>query len=175
MFDPTIFDNLKVAVENYVYDLDNLDARVIITNRVDRLEMAVMARAFALQFTLAEGSGITAEIRLESSLKDLAAEILEQDGAAGCAVRLRFYMAVEEVESACAYVEQQLTEIWQTDMPPTQMISYLYGEAVRSYQNEIEVHFNRKINEEQMEDLPGLIEHMVQTLESLEAFEGELG
>ncbi|MBM7568344.1 hypothetical protein [Paenibacillus sacheonensis] len=175
MFDPTIFDNLKVAVENYVYDMDNLDARVVITHRIDRLEMAVMARVFALQFTLAEGSGITAEIRLESSLKDLAAEILEQDGAAGCAVRLRFYMPVDEVESACAYVEQQLTELWQTDMPPTQMISYLYGEgAVPSYQNEIEVHFNRKINEEQMEDLPGLIEHMVQTLETLEAFAGEL-
>ncbi|QHW31326.1 hypothetical protein GZH47_10965 [Paenibacillus rhizovicinus] len=176
MFDPTVFDNLKVAVENYVYDLDNLDARVIVTHRVDRLEMAVMGRVFALQFTLAKGSGITAEIRLEASLQDLAAEILDQQGAApGCTVRIRFYMPVEDIETTCAYTERELTEIWQLEMPPTQMLSFMYGEGLPSpsYQNEIEVHFHRKINEEQMEDLPELIEHMVQSLERLEAFAAE--
>ncbi|MBO7748904.1 hypothetical protein I8J29_32500 [Paenibacillus sp. MWE-103] len=170
MFDPTVFDNLKVAVENYVYDLDNLDGRIVITHRVDRLEMAVMARVFALQFTLAQGSGITAEIRLEASLKELAAEILDQQGAApGCALRLRFFMPVEDVGRTCAFVEERLTDIWQPEMPPTQTISYLYGEADPGYQNEVEVHFNRKINEEQMEDLPGLIEHMLKSLDALEA------
>ncbi|QHT63750.1 hypothetical protein GXP70_05590 [Paenibacillus lycopersici] len=172
MFDPTIFDNLKVAVENYVYDLDNLDARVVVTHRVDRLELAVMAKVFALQFALAKGSGITADIRLEASLKDLAAEILEQEGVSpGCGVRIRFYMPVDDIETVCANVERTLTEIWQPDMPPTQMLSFLYGEdrSAQSYQNEIEVHFNRKINEGQMEDIPELIEHMVQSLEALEA------
>ncbi|MNC74438.1 hypothetical protein D3C75_1257940 [compost metagenome] len=28
MFDPTIYDNLKVAFENYLYDLDNLDENI---------------------------------------------------------------------------------------------------------------------------------------------------
>lgn len=174
MYDPTIFDNLKVAVENYVYDLDNLDARVAITDRIDRLEMAVMARVFALQFGLSNGSGITAEIRLEASLKDLAAEILEEKGAApGCRLRLRFFLPLDEVERKCARVERGIIDIWQPDLPPTQMISYLYGERVPSYQNEIEVQFNRKIAEEQMGDLPELIEHMVTTLEMLESLGAE--
>ena len=44
MFDPTVFDNLKVAVENEFYDLDNLDRIIDITNRRDLLDMAVMSR-----------------------------------------------------------------------------------------------------------------------------------
>lgn len=52
MFDPTVFDNLKVAMENAVYDLDNLDSRIDITQRIDRLEMSVMSREFGVQFRL---------------------------------------------------------------------------------------------------------------------------
>ncbi|WP_219835489.1 hypothetical protein [Paenibacillus sp. R14(2021)] len=171
MFDPTIFDNLKVAIENHVYDLDNLDNRIMITHRIDRMEMAVMSRVFALQFTLMNGSGITAEVRLEASLKDLAAEILDQPGVQpGCAVRLRFYMPVDDAVQTCAYIENHLMTIWQPELPPTQTLSFTYGEANRGYQNEIELHFNRKINEEQMGDLPELIDHMLQTLEALEAY-----
>ena len=105
-------------------------------------------------------------------MRELAAEILDQPGAApGCKLRLRFFMPVEDIERTCPYAERQLTDIWQPDMPPTQTISFLYGEPNRSYQNEIEVHFNRKISEEQMEDVPVLIDHMLRTLEALEAYD----
>ena len=52
MFDPTVYDNLKVAFENYLYDLDNLDESIHITHRKDQLEMASMSREFILQFSL---------------------------------------------------------------------------------------------------------------------------
>ena len=35
MFDPTIFENLKVGIENAVYDLDNLDEIIRVTDRKD--------------------------------------------------------------------------------------------------------------------------------------------
>ncbi|REE56266.1 hypothetical protein A8990_1663 [Paenibacillus taihuensis] len=170
MFDPTVFDNLKVAIENQVYDLDNIAGQVLITHRIDRMELAVMARIFALQFKLVNGAGITAEIRLEASLKDIAAELLEQSGEnSGCTLRLRFYMPVQDANETCKAIEEKLETIWQPEMPPTQTLSFGYGEQQPiTYHNEIELHFNRKINEDQMEDLPELIDHMLQTLEELD-------
>ncbi|PQP87056.1 hypothetical protein CPT76_26000, partial [Paenibacillus sp. AR247] len=78
MFDPSIFDNLKVAVENLVYDLDNLDGVVRVTGRDDRMEMSVMSREFAIRFVRSGNEAVTAEIGLAASLADLAAELLEQ-------------------------------------------------------------------------------------------------
>lgn len=95
MYDPTVYDNLKVAFENTLYDLDNLDGTIQMVNRLDRMEMSVMSREFVIQFVLAEYTDITAEISLEASLQDLAAEILEVPGEEpGCTLRLRFYMPI---------------------------------------------------------------------------------
>ncbi|RAP74930.1 hypothetical protein [Paenibacillus montanisoli] len=171
MFDPTVFDNLKVAIENQVYDLDNISGQILVTHRIDRLEMAVMARVFAIQFTLANGAGVTAEIRLEASLKDIAAELLDQGGNPGCTLRLRFFMPIHDTAATCKAIEEKLTALWQPELPPTQTLSFAYGEQPVSYHNEIELHFNRKINEEQIEDLPELIDHVLQSLEALDGLE----
>lgn len=76
MFDPTIYDNLKVAFENYLYDLDNLDESIHITHRRDQLELASMSREFTLRFCLRNHTAVTAEVVLRSSLQAIAAEIL---------------------------------------------------------------------------------------------------
>ncbi|MDF0725751.1 hypothetical protein PY093_03360 [Cytobacillus sp. S13-E01] len=39
MFDPTIFDNLKVVIEGEVYDLD-LTGDFLVTNRSDSIDIA---------------------------------------------------------------------------------------------------------------------------------------
>lgn len=72
MYDPTIFENLKVAFENQVYDLDNLDRKITITNRIDRMDFSILARDFAVQFTLVNQPDVTAEIVLGASVEDLA-------------------------------------------------------------------------------------------------------
>lgn len=168
MFDPTVFENLKVAFENQLYDLDTLDRKLDIINRIDRLELAVMSREFALQFTLAGRTNVSAEIQLTASLKDLAAEILELEGETpACTLRLRFYMQVNNIAGQCKQVEQIVNRIWEPDTAPTQTISYIYGEEESIYSNRIELGFNRKISEEQMEDIPELITHVLQTLEKL--------
>ena len=60
--------------------MDNLDERIQITGRKDRLEMAVMSREFTLQFCLRDRPEVTGEVVLSSSLEELAAEILETPG-----------------------------------------------------------------------------------------------
>ncbi len=97
MFDPTVFDNLKVAFENQLYDLDNLDKEITIVSRHDRMDLASMSREFRLGFTLQANANVTAEICLEASLRDLADEILEEpEKYPGCTLRLFFYMTVED-------------------------------------------------------------------------------
>lgn len=168
MFDPTVYDNLKVTFENYLYDLDNLDGIILITNRMDRMEMAVMSREFSLQFVLPEGSNVTAEIMLEASLQDLAAEILELSGEIpACTLRLRFYMQIMNVETQCRQIDDILRYIWKSSITPTQTLSYVYGVEDSNYMNTIEVRFERKITEDQIEDIPELVDHMIQTLTSL--------
>jgi len=168
LFDPTIFDNLKVAIENQVYDLDNLDEIIRITNRIDRLELSVMARTFALQFALVDRLDIVAEIRLDTTLQDLAGEILEMPGETpACTLRIRFCMEVEEPETMCGHIDEILHSVWEPELPPVQTLSFAYGEAKPVYRNVAEVHFNRRVNEDHMEDIPNLLDHMLQTLAGL--------
>lgn len=177
LFDPTIFDNLKVALENRLYDLDNLDERIRVIHRVDRLDMAVMSREFALRFVLAGGDRqkrIAAEIRLDTSLRDLAAELLEiQEGEPpGCSLRLLFHLEVTDPESQCPRIETAVRERWGAELPLAQTISFVYGGGRAGsnggYRNTAELSFNRRIGEEQMNDLPELLEYIVLTLEALE-------
>lgn len=173
LFDPTIFDNLKVALENQIYDLDNLDERIRVVDRVDKLDMAVMSREFALQFVLAGAErekGVKAEVKLDTTLRDLATELLElQEGdPPGCRLRLLYHLTVTEVEGQCRQIEEAVREKWGTELLLTQKLSFNYGEESGRYSNTVELRFNRRIDEEQMNDLPELLEHMILTLEALE-------
>ncbi|QYR24321.1 hypothetical protein KZ483_25020 [Paenibacillus sp. sptzw28] len=168
MFDPTVFDNLKVAFENHVYDLDNLTEQIHITNRIDHLEMSVMSREFALEFTLVEQKEISAEIRLQASLKDLASEILEVEGEKpGCTLVLRFSLPIKDVSAQCNQIQGILQEIWQPDVAPIQTLSFVFGQDQPIYQDTIEMKFSRKINEDQMGDITELVDHVLRTLTEL--------
>ncbi|MFC0470352.1 hypothetical protein ACFFHM_07400 [Halalkalibacter kiskunsagensis] len=169
MFDPTVFENIKVAIENYVYDLDNISGEVDITNRMDRLELSVMSREFRLQFSLATYKEITAEIVLQASLKDLADEILEVPGESpGCSLFVRYMLKVEDIENECNQIDAIISKIWDPVLPPIQTLRFDYGKDDHLYHNTIELSFPHKINEEQMKDIPEFIDHVLKTLGELQ-------
>lgn len=170
MFDPTVFDNLKVAVENEFYDLDNLDRIIDITNRKDLLDMAVMSREFSLFFRLAKDRRAEAELVLDTSLRDLAAELLERAGEqSACGLRFRFHleMGLEGADAICREIERCVMDIWLPDEKPAQTISRLFGDESGLCRNIVELRFGRRIGEEQMDDIPELAKHAVRTLEAL--------
>ncbi|MFJ2045005.1 hypothetical protein ACIOBL_15435 [Paenibacillus taichungensis] len=167
MFDPTIYDNLKVGFENYLYDLDNLDELISITDRKDQLEMARMSREFVLQFCLRDCPEVTGEVVLSTSLEDLAAEILETPGGpSGCRLRLRFRMVVKEPETQCPAISPILQESWP-EQRKLQHIHYIFEDQPATYAVTAEVHFDRSVNEDQMGDIPDLCDHMVNVLTKL--------
>lgn len=134
MFDPTIFENLKVGIENAVYDLDNLDEIIRVTDRKDLLDMATLSRSFSLRFELATPSTTSAEICLETGLRDLAAEILEiPEGQPACELKLRFHINIADASIACPAIAQIMKEIWNPELPrckrsgiPTAMMRYRF-------------------------------------------------
>lgn len=169
MYDPTIFENVKVAFENHVYDLDNIDQKITIKNRMDRMDLAVLARDFAIQFKVVGLQNITAEIILTASLKDLAGELLEMPGEdPGCVLCLRFMKHVQHVKNQCNQIEKSLNSIWEDDIELTQTLSFEYGQDPSNYLNNIELKFKEKINEAHMEDIPGFLYHVLKTVEVLD-------
>ncbi|WFR64945.1 hypothetical protein P9222_13490 [Paenibacillus amylolyticus] len=150
MFDPTVYDNLKVGFENYLYDMDNLDERIQITGRKDRLEMAVMSREFTLQFSLRNRPEVTGEVLLSSSLEELAAEILETPGAhPGCRLELRFSMVVKEPEEKCPAILPIMQKSWP-EQRICQNVQYIFDEQPMKYNVTAHVYFDRSVNEDQM-------------------------
>jgi len=167
MFDPTVYDNLKVGFENYLYDVDNLDERIQITGRKDQLEMAVMSREFTLQFCLRDRPEVTGEVVLSSSLEELAAEILETPGAhPGCRLELRFGMVVKEPEKQCPVIRRILQKSWP-EQRMCQNIRYIFDEQPIMYNVTVHVYFDRSVNEDQMGDIAELCEHMANVMNQL--------
>ncbi|KOP66832.1 hypothetical protein AMS62_17510 [Bacillus sp. FJAT-18019] len=168
MFDPTIFENLKVGIENAVYDLDNLDEIIRITDRKDLLDMAILSRSFGIRFELIQQLTTSAELCLETGLRDLAAEILDNpEDEPGCELKLRFYKSMTDASVECPALAQIVEDIWKPELPPIQTIRYIYGDELLLLHNTIELRFPRKINEEQMSDIPNILEFMLRTLEQL--------
>lgn len=168
IYDPTVFENLKVAFENHVYDLDNLDRKIKIINRVDRMDLSILARDFAIEFMLLDQPHVTAEIVLKSSLKDLAGEILEVPGAnPGCSLLLRFNKHVHNVAEQCEQIEQALYAIWEDDIQLTQTLSFIYEQEASRFMNRIELNFKHQLNEENMGEIASFLNHVLETLKEL--------
>ena len=157
MYDPTVFENLKVAFENQVYDLDTVEREIRIINRIDQMDFAVLARKFAIQFTLFNQEEVSAEVILEASVQDLANEILEAPGQnPGCTLAVRFHKHVLREMEQCREIEEVLNDIWENEVLVIQTLSFLYGEEHTGFSNMIEVKFKTKIDEENMQGDSGL-------------------
>lgn len=169
MFDPTIFDNLKVVIEGAVYDLDSLGI-ILVTNRVDRVDLSTMSRYYAIQFCEREEkeSQSLAEVRLYAETKDLIAEILEtEDRFTGCRLEISFQCQVKDVEKECPEIHRILDKIWENRPEIVQKLSFLYNNDTNIYTDEISLEFGRKINEDQIEDMGTLIDHVLHSIQCL--------
>ncbi|REB05254.1 hypothetical protein DVB69_15995 [Sporosarcina sp. BI001-red] len=165
MYDPTIFDNLKVALENQLYDLDTLDEQIEIRNRRDVMDFAVLSRELALRFVLRSHSEVEAEVILRTGIRDLAGEIMEDPNTnPACSLVLRFYKKIAFPSHQCTKIEQALQEIWEEEIEITQKLSYVFGDEEAGLLNVIEVSFIPRLTEENMPDIANFLEHVLETL-----------
>ncbi|MDD9267886.1 hypothetical protein ACFPES_12690 [Paenibacillus sp. GCM10023248] len=164
MFDPTIYDNIKVVLEGAVYDVD-LEGRILITRREDLVDLSSMSRTYAIEFARKIDKPSKAEINLHVHLSDLAAEILENPTAKpGCTLTIKLYTKVTSPEAECRHLEEQLGRIWEHRPQISQQLSYTYGKVPVVYRNQITLSFGRKIDESHLDDFPHLIDYAVESL-----------
>jgi hypothetical protein len=168
VFDPTIYENLKVVIEGAVYDLD-LGNRINVTNRTDRIELSSMSRYYAIRFELRNQGSISAEICLTADVSDLASEILDkEDKVRGCQLKICFHTYIHDVVADCNTIQRKLKTIWGNEHDVMQEISFLFNEQEPPiYHNKTTLHFQQKITESQIDDISRLIDHVLQSLHSL--------
>ncbi|MBI0576054.1 hypothetical protein IEC97_01670 [Neobacillus cucumis] len=170
MFDPTAFDNMKVVIEGAIYDLD-LGSEIVITDRNDSINMAKMSRNFDISFKIAESSGKSASVKIEldSSLMNLAAELIPSMGSetkAGCSLKLEFFYESPNVDHN--EVEKLFSDIWGPSRKITQrvLMNPLHMEIEGLHT--VTVEFDRMVREEQLDDLVEMIEYVISSLKRLE-------
>ncbi|MZQ87312.1 hypothetical protein GQF01_34865 [Paenibacillus sp. 5J-6] len=164
MFDPTIYDNIKVVLEGAVYDLD-LDGKILITRREDLVDLSSMSRTYAIEFARKIDKPSKAEINLHVHLSDLAAEILENPTAKpGCTLTIKLFTKVKNPEIECKHIEEQLGRIWEHRPQITQLLSYKFGIFPMMYHNQISLSFGRKVDESHLDDFPHLIGYAADSL-----------
>lgn len=193
MFDPTIYENLKVVLEGSVYDHD-LQGRIVITDRRDLIDLAKLSRLYIIRFRMrtqadaqreedgadlsAVRAAVEAELSLSAGLTDLASEILafelESASSPGCTLKLRWHLTADE-PTVCRDITPVLATVWGEDSRITHRVSTVYDESTASrYAICSELDFGRKVNENQIEDFPSLVEHAVRSLRELStAFGGK--
>lgn len=159
MFDPTAFDNLKVVLEGEIYDFD-LRGVIRVLNRKDIVDLARMSRHYMVSFSTQSAPHIVAHIQLETDIKMLSLELLnlQNHTSQGAYVSLTF-----------SWEEIGLTE------EKMEIIQQFWGDGctfeqrriisnVNKTRDEIDIHFNRLISEEMMDDLISIIDHTIESL-----------
>ena len=168
MFDPTVYDNLKVVLEGAMYDLD-LNDSVQITGRTDRLELSAMSRSFGMEAIRKYGGAAVGRILLTASLADLAAELMPESGKQpGCGLELTFVFRIRDIEPDCAIAAELIADIWGEGVTVSQNVRTEYGKQPLQLENHLTVQFTRKLSERQIEDIPELLDHFLLSMKRLD-------
>ncbi|UFJ43189.1 hypothetical protein LOK74_01470 [Brevibacillus humidisoli] len=178
MFDPIIFDNIKVVLEGAVYDRD-LAGQIAVTARADLVDLAAYGREYRITFCLAEDKekkdAVSAQIALRTTLLDIASEQLEMPVAEqiGCTICVHFMLHVADWNRETRWITSVLDGIWGDRPHITQYIGTRLDEHRSSlwpperYENKVTLDFHRKIGEGNIEDLYELVEHCVASVARL--------
>ncbi|WP_159887924.1 hypothetical protein [Paenibacillus puerhi] len=177
MFDPTIFDNLKVVMEGRLYDLDS-EGSVRITGREDLVDLAAMSRTFRM--LLRQGSGhCQAVISLSSGLTDFALErriARSADLRPGAVLQLILELPAAYSERINA-LHDYLVRLWgeEAEVRHELAVSLLpEADAERGKPSSvpdayrISIRFDHKIDESHIEDLEQWLDIAAMCLEHVE-------
>ncbi|HWO76324.1 MAG TPA: hypothetical protein VNM69_10570 [Bacillus sp. (in: firmicutes)] len=160
MFDPTAFENLKVVVEGAIYDYD-LEGYISVTDRNDQFNLSKLSRHFDITFSL-QNKARPAKAKILLSTDDLYKEINLNETNVGCSIGITFYIAAHDQDDV-SFMEH-IYKIWEG-----QEIDLIKRQSLLNHQRQlfVEIGFDRKITEDQVDDLVAIVEHCIKTLEAL--------
>lgn len=165
MFDPTIFDNLKVVLEGAVYDRD-LDGDWYVVDRKDIVDLATMSRQYSVSFQLLHKKNISCTWYLASTVEQLASELTNREESLhGCSTWVEFSINTHNTKDMIQPAFNIISRIWeQRDIRCTILQTFPNSQDVTI---KVEVRFNRVIREEDIDDLQEMLHYMEDTLHAL--------
>lgn len=163
MFDPTVFDNLKVVVEGAVYDLD-LDGELQVVNRRDLVDLANMSRLFSMD--IAVSAEMLGRLELSSDLDNISGELLKRLDRPGCSVTVSFFQEFKRCSMIKEKLEQWKKEIqgiwgesWEIELSSTETL-----DPDQPLKLSATIRFDRLFYEDNIDDLEELLPYMMSTL-----------
>jgi hypothetical protein len=178
MFDPTVYENMKVVLEGKIYEQD-LSGEIRIVHRKDLIDLANMSRVYEVRFCLikTDKQELTpfATIRLSASGEDLAGEILDlsSDSPWGCTMQVEFDVWMTILEQDIRRIYTILNETWGGRPQIRQKPAFeIIGDDMNSldpvsYHNQVLLDFGRKLGEEHMDDIERMVAYTIRSLERL--------
>jgi hypothetical protein len=169
MFDPTVFDNLKVVFEGAIYELD-LKGEIDIIDRSDLVDLAKMSRAYSVTLAKDQIEGL---VELTTDAESWSGEIMEHGINFPCHLFLQFFVKIKDIDHSCSGIRFRLSQIWRPYKPKIeQQIGFIYGNSVSQtvFHDQINIFFNDPIDESFISEIPHLISLIIETLNSLEEF-----
>jgi hypothetical protein len=171
MFDPTAYENMKVVINGYFYDMD-LEGKISIIDRNDIVNIAKLSREYSVQFQLKHAQQeFLATFCLKADLENLADELLYLKlvpNRIGSFVELEFVVYHPNEQQYFNKIQDQLQQIWGEKRTIQQRAQFDPFQGSKKIENRITINFNRLIIEEQIDDLLVIGEHMIETLSWLE-------
>ncbi|MDQ0228843.1 hypothetical protein [Metabacillus malikii] len=163
MFDPTVFDNLKVIIEGYIYDLE-AEGSVVLNGRSDVIDIATMSRHYSITYAKGTNNKQLATLELSMNQRQLAGELLRQLKSPGCHIKLVFYEQLQ-YEGQDEILMKKINKLWglhEIKHSTTKEIS----SNIESYHFRYEVNFSTlfREGEEEIEGLLNLIDTSVSLL-----------
>lgn len=166
MFDPTIYENIKVVIEGEVYEHD-LNGEILIINRKDIVDLATMSRYYSITFQQLNISPVyRATIKLEASSNDLYGEILDKTEQNGCNLLLTIHAPIQNISTVPPLLQEKLASLWGKRPSIQQQFYFEWNEknAQQQYFARIFLNFDRKINESHISDFPEIITLLIKSL-----------
>lgn len=172
MFDPTIYDNLKVVLEGHLYDMD-AQGKIQVVGREDLVDLAGMGRTFRMKFVLGDSRDrFSTTISLYSELTDFAGELRGLHAAGerpGARLEIQLDMPAELSENRRdihEYVSGLWGEDWMMQHERLTVLSLPSLESDSTVQDgsyRIKLTSSRKIDESHIDDMEALLEHLLQS------------
>jgi hypothetical protein len=169
MFDPTVYENLKVVIEGEIYDRD-LEGEIAIIDRQDQVNLATMSRTYSLTFQSLSCSPLFhATVHLEAAPSDLYGEILEKDENFGCKLLLVINGPINDVTKTPPIISEKLEILWDRRPTISQQVYFDWSKGKKTtYYSKTTLYFDRKINEEHISDFSEIISLLIDSLEVVE-------
>ncbi|MFN7252870.1 MAG: hypothetical protein ACK4M9_19175 [Anaerobacillus sp.] len=169
MFDPSVYENLKVVIEGEIYDRD-LEGEIAIIDRQDQVNLATMSRTYSITFQPLKSSHLYhATVKLEAAPGDLYGEILEIDEGFGCTLLLIINGPINDVTKIPPLIQEKLEILWDKRPTINQQIYFDWTKEIKTtYYSKTTLYFDRKINEEHISDFSEIISLLIDSLEVVE-------